>query len=491
MVINFTKKIRKIVVLLGIMLFVGGGVYLKENKVDDKTSQVTKMTNEKGTNKYSIDVIFEEESKRLMCNQSIEYVNNTATNLDKLYFHIYPNAFSKREFAPFEKDEMKKAYPNGFNEGYIDIKNILSKEEKLSYEVKGDKNDLLEINIGKQLKPGEKISIDMKYNVKIPNSEGRFGYGENTINVTNWFPIACVNDDRGWNLKGYETLGDPFYSDTSDFNVNILLPRKYKMGCTGNIIEEKSDENKTLYKIEANKVRDFAFVLSEKFDVETTSHKGIEINTYNLNEKLSHEVTNIAKDSIRIFSEMFGEYPYDTYSVIASDFYIGGMEYPTLVMIDQSLYNEKDKFILEYVIAHETAHQWWYSVIGNDEISEPWIDEALTEYSTVLYFEEKYGKSVGEKLIKTMEMQTRNHESKDIFKPTTQYKNSIDYSLNVYTKGALAFNQVRKEVGDKVFFETLKEYYKTYMYQNVNGAKFVEIWNSKGVDIDKIISEYK
>ena len=50
----------------------------------------------------------------------------------------------------------------------------------------------------------------MKYNVKIPNSEGRFGYGENTINVTNWFPIACVHDDRGWNLKGYEAVGDPF-----------------------------------------------------------------------------------------------------------------------------------------------------------------------------------------------------------------------------------------------------------------------------------------
>ena len=92
-------------------------------------------------------------------------------------------------------------------------------------------------------------------------------------------------------------------------------------------------------------------------------------------------------DSIKTFNNLFGEYPYDTYSVIASDFYIGGMEYPTLVMIDQSLYNEKDKFLLEYVIAHETAHQWWYSVIGNDEISEPWLDEALTEYSTILYFE--------------------------------------------------------------------------------------------------------
>ena len=185
------------------------------------------------------------------------------------------------------------------------------------------------------------------------------------------------------------------------------------------------------------------------------------------------------------------KYPYNTYSVVASDFYIGGMEYPTLVMIDQSLYTEKNKFLLEYVIAHETAHQWWYSVIGNDEISEPWLDEALTEYSTVLYFEEKYGKKVGDKLIKTMEIQTKNHSSENIFKPTTKYRNSTDYSLNVYTKGAVAFNEVRKEVGDEVFFNTLKEYYSTYMYENVNGAKFVELWNSKGVDIDKIIREYK
>ena len=59
-----------------------------------------------------------------MCNQNIEYVNNTNIALDKIYFHIYPNAFSKKEFAPFEKDEMNQAYPNGFNEGYIDIKRV-------------------------------------------------------------------------------------------------------------------------------------------------------------------------------------------------------------------------------------------------------------------------------------------------------------------------------------------------------------------------------
>ena len=492
MVINFTKKVRKILsVVLTLVLLMGGGFYLHKSKNDVPAIKVSKVNNEKSRNRYTMDVIFNDESKRLMCNQNIEYVNNTKVSLDKLYFHIYPNAFSKEEFAPFEKEEMKQAYPNGFNEGYIDIKNILNNGKKLEHEIKGEKNDLLEIKLGKQIKPGEKISIDMKYNVKLPNSEGRFGYGDNTVNVTNWFPIACVNDDRGWNLKGYETVGDPFYSETSDFYVKMLLPRKYKIGCTGNIINEKGDNDKTLYEIEAKKVRDFAFILSDKFDVNKDSYKKTIINTYNLNADLSKEATKVAKDSIKIFSELFGEYPYDTYSVIASDFFIGGMEYPTLSMIDQSLYNEKNKFLMEYVIAHETAHQWWYSVIGNDEISEPWLDEALTEYSTVLYFEQKYGKDVGNKLIKTMEIQTKNHSSENIFKPSTQYRNSIDYSLNVYTKGALAFNEVRKQVGDKVFFDTLKEYFSKYMYENVNGVKFVEIWNNKGVDIDKIIREYK
>lgn len=206
MIINFTKKVRILTgMILTLLIVIGGGVYVYQSKNSVQTSNIEEGKN---LNKYIMDVIFDDESKRLMCNQNVEYVNNTNIALDKIYFHIYPNAFSKKEFAPFEKDEMNQAYPNGFNEGYIDIKNVLNNNNKLEYEIKGEKNDLLEVKIGRQLKPGEKISIDMKFNVKIPNSEGRFGYGENTINITNWFPIACVHDDRGWNLKSYEAVGD-------------------------------------------------------------------------------------------------------------------------------------------------------------------------------------------------------------------------------------------------------------------------------------------
>ncbi|EPZ53345.1 peptidase M1 family protein [[Clostridium] sordellii ATCC 9714] len=300
---------------------------------------------------------------------------------------------------------MNQAYPNGFNEGYISIENIIIEGKKVNYEIQGEKNDILELKLDKPLDKNDSIYIDMKFNIKLPNSCGRFGYGQDTINITNWFPIACVYDKKGWNTKSYETIGDPFYSDINDFKVKILVPAKYIVGSTGNIVETKTDNKKSLYDIEAKSVRDFALILSDKFKVKKDKLKDIEITTYNLNPEFSEISTKIAKDSIEIFSELFGEYPYNKYSVIASDFYIGGMEYPMISMIDKNLYTNKNKFLLEYVIAHETAHQWWYGTVGNDEVNEPWIDEALTEYSTILYFEKRYGKEYLDRLIENMEAQ--------------------------------------------------------------------------------------
>ena len=107
MIINFTKKVRVLIgMLLTLLLFIGGGVYLYQSK---NSVQTLSTEEDKDLNKYIMDVIFDDESKRLKCNQNVEYVNNTNIALDKIYFHIYPNAFSKEEFAPFEKNEMKEA----------------------------------------------------------------------------------------------------------------------------------------------------------------------------------------------------------------------------------------------------------------------------------------------------------------------------------------------------------------------------------------------
>ena len=91
----------------------------------------------------------------------------------------------------------------------------------------------------------------------------------------------------------------------------ILLPKKYKMGCTGKVVKETSDSDKTLYEVGARQVRDFAFILSDKFHVDSDKYNEVNINTYNLNEELAKDAnTYIANNLMEIFSELFGKYPY-------------------------------------------------------------------------------------------------------------------------------------------------------------------------------------
>ena len=166
MVINFNKKRRQISLILLLVLFFAGTIYWSNNYVEN---DAMKIVNNKSINNYIIDVVFDDKAKKIKCNQNITYVNNTGKTLDKIYMHIYPNAFSDKKICPFEKSEIEKAYPNGFDEGYIEIKNILNNGNKLEHNIKGEKNDILEIVLDKNLNDGEKYSIDIKYDVKIPN----------------------------------------------------------------------------------------------------------------------------------------------------------------------------------------------------------------------------------------------------------------------------------------------------------------------------------
>lgn len=167
MVIKFDKKRRRLfVIIVALLIIIGGSVrtFVLTNQRETFTLQ-----DEQNKNQYTVDVIYDDETNRILCNQSLVYINNTKTTLDKVYLHIYPNAFCDKKSIPFEESEMDRAYPNGFNEGYIDIKNVLNNNNKMKYEIIGDKNDILEVKLDKSLKEGESIKIDLKYNVKLPN----------------------------------------------------------------------------------------------------------------------------------------------------------------------------------------------------------------------------------------------------------------------------------------------------------------------------------
>ena len=209
---------------------------------------------------------------------------------------------------------------------------------------------------------------------------------------------------------------------------------------------------------------------------------GIEVISYTIDGAKKEQALSYGIDALQIFNKLFGDYSYKQLSIVASDCFIGGMEYPNLVMIGKQLYEINEDFPLEYVIAHEVAHQWWYGMVGNNAIREAWLDEALSEFSALMYFEEKYGghikEQVYEKMIKEQYedfLGIRLSRDDGILKELDEFDDQLQYSSIVYGKGAMFIRELRREMGDENFIKALREYFNTYKFRNASTKDFYNV----------------
>jgi len=166
----------------------------------------------------------------------------------------------------------------------------------------------------------------------------------------------------------------------------------------------------------------------------------------------------------------------------------GGIEYPGLIVVAEGLYGRNPTFY-ESATAHETAHQWWYSLVGDDQIHDPWLDEALTQFTTALYFRDEYGAEgmqnyVAQALQIGYDRVKGTAEDKRADLPVAAYDEG-QYSAIVYEKAPLFFNAIYDEIGDEKFNQLLEEYYNTYRYGVAYPQDFLTI-AAKYVGQDKL-----
>jgi aminopeptidase N len=156
------------------------------------------------------------------------------------------------------------------------------------------------------------------------------------------------------------------------------------------------------------------------------------------------------------------------------------MEYSGLVVVEDGLYARGGG--VEWLTAHEVAHQWWYVVVGNDPVAEPWLDEALTQYSTMLYYERTYGAERGASIVRsvfrdTYEQLLASGRDKPVGLAASAYSPG-QYFQVVYDKGALYFDDLRKAVGDERFFEILRLYYERHRYGIATPDSYLDVVES-------------
>ena len=457
-------------------------------------------SNEVALSSYNLVLCYNDETHILDGEEKISYVNNTSNSFKELCFHLYPNAF--REDAKERVVSLANystAYPNGASYGSIDVLEVAVENKEVDFKVEGEDCNILTIPLVNELFPDESVDLEIKFSVTLPNVHHRFGYGENSINLANFYPIACAYEEgEGFKKDLYTSNGDPFYSDVANYNVTIRYNNNLTLASTGNLVssEELNDEKTEVFK--AYKVRDFAMVLSPKFQIETAKLGNIMVNYYYYNDETPQSTLALATNCLKFYSEKFGQYPYEQISVVQSNFVYGGMEYPNLVMISDTLSVETSY----YVIAHEIAHQWWYGVVGNDEYSEAWVDESLTEYSTTLFFEnyKEYGFEYNTLVTNantTFKFYYDIYESickevnTSMNRTLREYETEPEYVHSVYTQGVIMYDSLRELIGEKRFYKCCEKYFEKMAYKNASGADLIAIFSSvSGRNLESFFNSY-
>ena len=416
-------------------------------------------------NEYQLEAVYDENNHTLDSKMTVNYVNNSDAVLDEVCFHLYPNAYREgAQFSPIDESMKTDAYENGESYGSIDINEIYLNGKLAVYDRGGEDDDILRVYLEDVLEPTQSVSVTIDFVVKLANVKHRLGYYNGVVNCGNWYPIACVKTQNGFDSYPYYSNGDPFCSDCSNYKVKLTVPAHLKVASSGHGNRVESGVVVT-YDLSLYNARDFAFVIGD-FKTQTAKYEDVEVTYFYVEDESAKHNLTTACDALSYYSKTLKKYPYKTYNVVKTPFLHGGMEYPGMVMISDAL----NQSLLEEAIIHETAHQWWYAIVGNNEVEHAWMDEGLTEYSTTLFYEFNPSYNVTYKArmadaTSAYVIYSDITQSDGVMDKNVNEFSSFDYTYLTYLKGALMFDALRKTVGDQAFFSALKDYCNEYSYK--------------------------
>jgi len=329
------------------------------------------------------------------------------------------------------------------------------------------------------LAPGADVVITMNFRGKPPidfvdneHIYGNFNYDlvDQIMTLANAFPMLAVRGETGWQVTEVLPIGDAVVSEVALFHVQLSAPPDWSVVSTGTTTAAEGG----VHSIVTGPVRDFIVSASPNFERIEAVQSGVRIQHWGLadGEARWAETLQATADAIVVFTDRFGTYPYAELDVIAVPMSnAAGIEYPGVFLLNRKLYNPNPArpFLLGLVVAHETAHQWWYGVVGNDVLTAPWQDEALTTYSSLLYqadHQERYYAGTLDFYEQAASEAERSADNADLAQPVSAFIGAEDsYSGIVYQKGALFFTELRAEIGDDAFFAALREYYANNRFQ--------------------------
>lgn len=397
---------------------------------------------------YRISVVTE-NSTSYECESEIEYTHTGESTLTKLIFHLYPNA-------------------SDIKGGKIEISGTYIDDSQVGFSLDGDRGEFLVVPLIEELFPNEKVVVKINYHLSLPQHEGRYGASGDTVRLSGFYPALCVIDNGEFIKSKLDGFGDYYFSKVSDFEVRLTTFDSVVVASSGKRVSTIESDGKVTHTYKGEKIRDFAFCLSEKYHTVSAVYGATLITAYGFSEEESEKVLSIGQKAFALFSEKYGKYNHPTFSIALCELDVGGMEYDGVVYVDRTLKGMDQ----ERVIAHETAHEWWYGAVGSNPTEYAWLDEGLAEYSVMEYIEKYYGREQREKDIQTAQnaytafcsalKSIKGKGDLPLTQSVTKFNSLYEYVTVTYTKGMLFYQNLRSILGEKRLDNGLKKYYSYF-----------------------------
>jgi hypothetical protein len=441
---------------------------------------------------YKIDVRLDTSQKKLRGEEIITFVNTSSGSVDTLFLHLYPNAFrSDSTILMRESSFPERIKGNEKYRGFMEVERVGLMGGQDLTDKKIIDETIMKLPLPHPLLPQQKIELEIKFMVKLPQLLVRMGYSGEDFMIGQWFPkMAVLEEDGSWNAHPYHFRSE-FFADFGKYEISITVPPEYVIGATGHLADEHTNPDSTkTFLFQAEDVHDFAWAASPDYRISRSSADGIEVSFF---YKPEHEysVENImhyAEFALEYYNSNFGKYHYDHFTLVDAKIGLGGgaMEYPTLITVSPSRIPQDKIRTDALIVFHEIAHQWWYGMVASNEFEEAWLDEGFAVFSEREALKEKFGKKsniVDLWGIKLSDFEFNRLEilwdlqSDPIVKNSWEFRDYLSYRASVYARASLVLQTLANYLGEERMKEVLQSYFQRFKFKHPRTPDFIRVVN--------------
>lgn len=425
--------------------------------------------------RIEMDIAVNMPDRLLTVSQTVEVTNHTCDVWNEVVFAVSP-AYRPGVFV-LRKVSMRVAEGD---------------DVPVSHTLNGT---MLHVSLPTRLSPEQRVKISLAYTLHVPDvsfetwlPEGNLGADTRILQVGDWHPtLVPYREGSGWQIWQYHAVGDPTVYEVADYDVWISASPMTVIAAPGTQEMEGSRRHYTL-----SRARTFAFLASDDYQVVKARAAGVPLLVYYLpeNGEEARAVVDAASGAIALFTDLYGPYPSEGL-VVAENAYRGSMEYSGLVSLSgwaMATYNGSPESMLVSLTVHEIAHQWWYSAVGNDQVHEPWLDEALAKYSELLYYERYVPEATESWWYNHID---RYHPEGPLDRSIYAFESTVTYIPHIYGQGARFMAELRALVGDQSFFAFLRAYRDYGEGRVVTASDFFAVLRAyTSADLGPIVARY-